>query len=79
MASKPPKKSSKASPAKAPKPKGPRDLPTIFSVKGTPAFNEWLSAFADQLRTTRAQNFDRAMAVWAEQNGFRPPPKRLEE
>ena len=79
MAAKTPKKLSKAAPAKASKPKGPRDLPTIFSVKGTPAFNEWFTELSQHLRATRAGTFDRALAELAARADFRPPPIRLED
>jgi hypothetical protein len=75
MAFQSPKKPSKPD---AVKPEGRGDLPTIFSVKGTPQFNKWLTDLSHHIRSTRAGAFDRAMAELAAGVGFRPPPIRLE-
>ena len=49
---------------------------TVFAVRGTEEYRAWLKAFAEFCRVDMADVFDAAVAEYAKQRGFRPPPKR---
>lgn len=49
---------------------------TILSLKGFPVWSEWLGELGVKFRTTKAGVIDRALAEFAERNGFREPPER---
>jgi hypothetical protein len=49
---------------------------TILSLKGTPEWSQWLGELAVKFRTKKAGIIDRALAEFAQRNGFREPPER---
>lgn len=55
---------------------GPKVRETILSLKGSPEWSQWLGDLATKFRTKKAGIIDRALAEFAERNGFREPPER---
>jgi hypothetical protein len=49
---------------------------TILSLKGSPEWSQWLGDLGAKFRTSKAGIIDRALAEFAERNGFRDPPER---
>jgi hypothetical protein len=48
----------------------------MIAPRGTPEFKAWLVAFAKSLGQTQADTIGQALAGFAKQKGFRPPPSR---
>ena len=50
---------------------------SITTLKGSPEWAEWLEGLARHFRTTVTGVIDRALAEWAETNGYpvKPPPR----
>jgi hypothetical protein len=49
---------------------------SIVNLKGVPEFKTWLDEFAAYCGLTTADTIGQSLIVYAEQRGFRPPPKR---
>jgi hypothetical protein len=49
----------------------------VLSIRGTAEWRDWLNRLADHCRLKSADVIDRALIVYAKQEGFtEPPPKR---
>ena len=61
---------------RGPKPtdEGPRDV--LIGVKCRRAYKEWVARLARKHRITPSQIIDRALVVFAREDGFDPPPER---
>lgn len=49
---------------------------TIVALKGVPEFKAWLDEFAKHCGLSTADTIGMALGAYAEQKGFRPPPRR---
>ena len=49
---------------------------TILSLKGSPEWSQWLGGLSSKFRTTKAGIIDRALAEFAQRNGYEEPPVR---
>ena len=59
------------------RPKEPEAVKSLVSLKGTVAFEEWLDGFVEHSHQgTRALLLRNALRVFAEQEGYKAPPKR---
>ena len=58
------------------RPKGAGSKPNVVAMKGSPEWKAWLDAFGEHCRLSLADTIDHALASFAEQKGFRAPPKR---
>lgn len=50
---------------------------TLFAVKGSTVWNDWLKRFADSLGTTSLGAIDQCLRDKAEERGFESMPKRM--
>ena len=48
----------------------------VVSIKGSPAWKEWLDALAEYCRMPKAVLIDVALTEFAARSGFEPPPPR---
>jgi hypothetical protein len=48
----------------------------LFTLKGAPAFKEWLDDFAGHCGLKISDTVGQALVYYAEKRKFRPPPKR---
>ncbi len=49
---------------------------SIVNLKGVPEFKTWLDELATHCNLSLADTIGQALQSYAEQRGFRPPPKR---
>jgi len=49
---------------------------TIVALKGVPEFKTWLDEFARHCGLSTADTIGQSLIAYAEQRGFRPPPRR---
>jgi hypothetical protein len=68
------KKTTRSGPSARPEAQKPRE--TILSLKGSHEWSTWLDELSKKFRTTKAGMIDRALAEFAERNGFHEPPER---
>jgi hypothetical protein len=48
----------------------------VVVLKGVPDFKTWLDAFAEHCGLSLADTLGQSLIAYAEQRGFRPPPRR---
>ena len=58
------------------RPKSAAPKANVVAMKGSPEWKTWLDAFSDHCRLGIADTIDQALMFFAENRGFRPPPRR---
>jgi hypothetical protein len=48
---------------------------SVFSLKGSPEYRDWLNLISDESRIPVATIVRDSIADWAEKRGYQPPPE----
>jgi hypothetical protein len=59
------------------RPKGPGPVrETVVALKGTREWKSWLDGFSGHCRLGLADTIEQSLVTYAQERGYRPPPKR---